>query len=98
MATRSGPCVGDFPLGFLQTADGFTYLLEFFVSRDVDSEELCRFLMRLFVPGYEDAFRHVSVALAEGVYELRGHRAFLTQSEIAQIVDSRAEDGPEERG
>jgi hypothetical protein len=80
----------------LQTVDGFTYLLEFFVSRDVDADELCRFLMRLFVPGYEDAFRHVSVALAEAVYELRGHRAFLTQSEIAQIVESRAEDGPEE--
>jgi hypothetical protein len=96
LVTSAGQAVGDYPLSFLQTADGFTYLLEFFVSRDVDADELCRFLMRLFVPGYENAFRYVSQALSEGLYELRGNRVFLTQSEIQQIVDARAEGRLEE--
>jgi|LakMenEpi03Aug12_release.lakeMendotaPanAssembly.Ray.scaffolds.fasta_scaffold553305_1 hypothetical protein len=91
LVTQRGPRVGDFPISFLQSADGFTYLLEFFVSREVDPVELSRFLMRLFVPGYEQAHRDIGAALAECLYEQRSHRAFLTQSEIECIIEGRRE-------
>ena len=91
LGTQDGTRVGDFPINFLQSLDGFTYLLEFFVSRDVDPAELSRFLMRLFVPGYEQAYRYIGAAIAESLYELRSHRAFLTQSEIKNIIEARRE-------
>jgi hypothetical protein len=81
--------LGDLSLAFLLSADGLTYLLEFFVEREVDPEELCRFLMRLFVPGYEQTYRFIGQALSECLYEQRSHRAFLTQSEIACINHGR---------
>jgi hypothetical protein len=83
--------MGDVSLDFLLSADGLTYLLEFFVERDVEQEELCRFLMRLFVPGYEQAHRYIGPALAECLYEQRSHRAFLTQSQMAAIAEGRRE-------
>ena len=91
METRTGPSIGDEALDYLLSADGFTYLLEFFVEREVDSEELSRFMLRLFVPGYEQAFRLISPAIADDLHEPRGNRSFLSQSEIARIVDAHAE-------
>lgn len=81
--------IGDVSLDFLLSADGLTYLLEFFVERDVEQEDLCRFLLRLFVPGYEQAHRYIGAALAECLYEQRSHRAFLTQREIGFIAEGR---------
>jgi hypothetical protein len=83
--------VGECSNSFLQSADGFAYLVESFVSREVDPTELSCFLMRLFVPGYEQAPRYISAAIADDVLETRGHRAFLRQSEISQIIEAHAE-------
>ena len=91
LVTPRGLRVGDCSISFLQSADGFAYLLEFFVSREVDPAELSCFLMRLFVPGYEQAHRYISAAIADDVLETRGHRAFLTQSEISRIIEAHAE-------
>jgi len=91
METRTGPSIGDEELDYLLSADGFTYLLEFFVEREVDNEELSRFMLRLFAPGYEQAFRLISPAIADDLHEPRGNRYFLSQSEITRIVDAHAE-------
>ena len=83
--------IGDLSLDFLLSADGLTYLLEFFAEREVDPEELARFLMRLFVPGYEQAHRHISAAIADGLHEPKCNRHFLTQGEITRIVEGHRE-------
>ena len=91
LEVRNGLAIGDEALDYLLSADGFTYLLEFFVDRKVDREELSRFLMRLFVPGYEQAFRYIQYAIVDDVHEPRGNRNFLTQSEITRIVNEHRE-------
>jgi hypothetical protein len=82
----NAPSVSDWSLEFLLSADGLALLLELFVEREVDEGELCRFIMRLFTPGYEQSFRHIPAAIAEGVHEPRCNRDFLTQGEIARII------------
>ncbi len=77
--------VGSESLELLLSPDGFARLLEFAVERDVDPAELGRFLMRLFMPGYEHVFRHTDRAMFEGVLEQRSHKVFLNQNEIEQI-------------
>jgi hypothetical protein len=86
LETTGGPSMGDCQLAFLLSADGLSYLLEFFVSREVDPEELSCFLMRLFIPGYEQVYRHISAAIEAEVYEPGSHRLFVTQSEIRAIT------------
>jgi hypothetical protein len=82
--------IGDVQLDYLLSADGLVYLLEFLVWREVDAAEFCRFLMRLFVPGYEQAHRDIALAQLEGIREPASHPAFLTQSEIQSIQAARA--------
>lgn len=85
---RSG---GHWSLDFLLSADGFTFLLEFFASREVDPVEFSQFLMRLYVPGYEAAHRFIGMAKAEELHEPRCHPAFLTQDEIQRILEAKSE-------
>jgi hypothetical protein len=85
------PSVSDWSLEFLLSADGLAFLLEFFVEREVDADELSRFIMRLFIPGYEQSFRHIPAAIAEGVHEPRCNRGFLTQGEIARIIEEHGQ-------
>lgn len=83
--------IGDCSLEFLLSPDGLAYLLEFFVDREVDNAELSRFIMRLFVPRYEQAHRFISAAIADGLHEPRGNRDFLSQGEIRKILAGRDE-------
>lgn len=80
---------GHFQLDDLLSADGFSYLLEFFVSREVDPVEFSRFLMRLYLPGYEAAHRFINAAMAEEIFVPACHEAFLTQVQIANILDAK---------
>jgi hypothetical protein len=91
LTSRRGVSIGHERLDILLSADGFSYLLEFFAERHVDAEEFSRFLMRLYVPGYEKAFRLIDAALADDVYEQRSNRSFLSQSEIESIIEAHRE-------
>jgi hypothetical protein len=73
-------------LDFLLSADGLVYLLEFFVDREVDPEELSRFIMRLFVPGYEQTYRHIPAAITQGTIGPRPHASFISHEEQARIL------------
>ena len=86
LVTHDGPTVGDCQLDFLSSADGLAYLLEFFVDREVDPEELSRFIMRLFIPGYEQAHRHIPAATAKGIIGTRPHASFISQDEVSRIL------------
>lgn len=86
----SGRSVCTWSLDFLLSADGFSFLLEFFVSRDVDPVEFSRFLMRLYVPGYDAAYQYIDMAIADEVHEPRCHPSFLTQDEIRRILEAKA--------
>jgi hypothetical protein len=83
--------IGDVQLDYLLSADGLVYLLEFLITREVDAAEFSRFLMRLFVPGYEQAHRYIAMAKVEGILEQASHPAFLTQSEIQSIQAALAD-------
>jgi hypothetical protein len=85
LVADDGPTVGDYQLDFLLSADGLAYLLEFFVDRDVDPEELSVFIMRLFVPGYEQVHRDISIAMSKGIIAPRRHSRFITQKEVHSI-------------
>ena len=94
LETRDGPTVGDCQLDYLLSADGLVYLLEFFLQREVDPEELCRYIMRLFVPGYEQVYRHIPAAMAKGIIEPRPHASFIFQEEQVRIMEEHVAKEP----
>ncbi|RYU93808.1 hypothetical protein [Emticicia agri] len=68
-------------------ADGLVNLLELMHGDLLPKNEVIEMIMRLHVPGYEQARKYIETAMAEGIIREKEFPEFRTQDELQVVID-----------
>lgn len=81
-----GSTISDVTIDRMQDPDGLVRLLSMIEDGEIPSKQVTRMIMRLFVPGYEQAKPYFQKAVATGVVECSLPDDYFTQSQLRGIV------------
>lgn len=83
---RDGSSICDTHLDQLTGLDGLVRLLAFIENNEFSSHDISRIIMRIFVPGYEQARPYFDMAIQTGIVEQGWAQDFFSQSDLGRIV------------
>jgi hypothetical protein len=83
-----GSTISDVPIDRMQGPDGLVRLLSMIEDGEIPSKQVTRMIMRLFVPGYEQAKPYFQKAIDTGVVECSLPDDYFIQSQLRKIVSN----------
>jgi hypothetical protein len=83
-----GSTISDVTIDRMQGPDGLVRLLSMIEDGEIPSKQVTRMIMRLFVPGYEQAKPYFQKAIDTGVVERSLPDDYFIQSQLRRIVSN----------